>query len=212
MNPRRIIVGISGATGAIFGITLLRMLRSLEVETHLVVSKFGRQCIEWETPHTLEEIGAMASVVHNNGNLAASISSGSFRTDGMVIAPCSITTLSGIANSYSDKLMVRAADVCLKERRPLVLMVRETPLHLGHLRLMVRVAEMGGIILPPVPAFYQRPANLNEMVENTASRTLDALGIDHGFGPRWGEGGLTAAGLAAKPVLARENSSPSQSA
>jgi 4-hydroxy-3-polyprenylbenzoate decarboxylase len=199
MNSRRIIVGITGATGAIFGISLLRLLRSIEVETHLIISKFGRQCIEWETPHTVNEIAELASFVHNNGNMAASISSGSFRTHGMVIAPCSITTLSGIANSYSDKLMVRAADVCLKERRPLVLMVRETPLHLGHLRLMVRVAEMGGIILPPVPAFYQRPANLAEMVDNTACRALDALGIDHSLGSRWGEGDLTAAGLAARP-------------
>lgn len=196
MTSRRIIVGISGATGAIYGITALRLLRELQVETHLVISKYGRQCIEWETPHKGDEVAAMASHSYGNGNLAAPISSGSYPVDGMLVAPCSITTLSGIANSYNETLIIRAADVCLKERRPLVLMVREAPLHLGHLRLMQQVAEMGGIILPPVPSFYHRPKTIEDLVLATVARSLDALGLPHSFGPRWGENDLTPAGLA----------------
>lgn len=194
--PRRIVVGISGATGAVYGVTALRLLGGLGVETHLVISKFGRQCIEWETPHSVAEVESMASKHYGNGNLAAPISSGSYPVDGMLVAPCSVTTLSGIANSYDETLIVRAADVCLKERRPLVLMVREAPLHLGHLRLMARVAEMGGIILPPVPSFYHRPKSIDDLVSATVARSFDALGLSHSLGPRWGEGDLVPAALA----------------
>lgn len=210
MTPRRIIVGISGATGAIYGITALRLLRELQVETHLVISKYGRQCIEWETPHKGDEVAAMASHTYGNGNLAAPISSGSYPTNGMLIAPCSITTLSGIANSYNDKLMIRAADVCLKERRPLVLMVREAPLHLGHLRLMQQIVEMGGIILPPVPAFYHRPKTIDDLVLATVARSFDALGLPHTFGRRWGENDLTPAGMALSAVQTESTQSLSR--
>ncbi|MDO8545453.1 MAG: UbiX family flavin prenyltransferase [Opitutaceae bacterium] len=197
MNPRRIIVGISGATGAIYGITALKLLRELEVETHLVMTKYGRQCIEWETAYKPDDVAAMATHNYGNGNLAAPISSGSYPIDGMLVAPCSITTLSGIAHSYNETLVIRAADVCLKERRPVVLMVREAPLHLGHLRLMQQVAEIGGIILPPVPAFYHRPKTIEDLVLSTVARSFDAMRVPHSFCARWGENGLTPAGLAA---------------
>jgi flavin prenyltransferase len=176
---KRIIVGISGATGAIYGIRLLQILRSVTaLETHLVLSPAARRTILLETPYSVEEVEAMATCVHRSSDIAASISSGSFRSSGMIVAPCSMKTVSGIATSYSDNLLLRAADVMLKDRRPLVLLVRETPMHLGHLRLLVKVAEMGGIVMPPVPAFYHRPTSLQDVVDHTLNRALDLLGVE----------------------------------
>jgi 4-hydroxy-3-polyprenylbenzoate decarboxylase len=176
---KRIIVGISGATGAIFGIRLLQLFRSIEaVETHLVMSAAARRTIVLETKYSLDDVEGLADRVHRTADIAASISSGSFRTAGMIIAPCSMKTVSGIATSYSDNLLLRAADVTLKERRPLVLLVRETPMHLGHLRLLTQVAALGGIIMPPVPAFYHRPATLEDIIDHTLNRALDLLGVE----------------------------------
>lgn len=190
---KRIIVGISGATGATYGIRLLEVLRMVEgVETHLVLSPAARRTIALETDLFVEQVEAMADHVHKAGDIAAPISSGSFRAAGMIVAPCSMKTVSGIATSYSDNLLLRAADVILKERRPLVLLVRETPMHIGHLRLLVRLAEMGAVIMPPVPAFYHRPATLEDVVDQTVNRALDQLGIelDQDLFPRWdGPGG-----------------------
>lgn len=158
---KRLIVGISGASGAIYGVRLLQVLRDVtDIETHLVMSQAARQTLSLETDFSLREVQALADVTHDARDIAASISSGSFQTLGMVILPCSIKTLSGIVHSYTDGLLTRAADVVLKERRPLVLCVRETPLHLGHLRLMTQAAEIGAVIMPPVPAFYHRPQSL----------------------------------------------------
>jgi len=176
---KRIIVGISGATGAIYGIRLLQILRGVTaLETHLVLSPAARRTIPLETAYSVEEVEAMATCVHRSSDIAASISSGSFRSSGMIVAPCSMKTVSGIATSYSDNLLLRAADVMLKDRRPLVLLVRETPMHLGHLRLLVKIAEMGGIIMPPVPALYHRPASLEDIVDHTLNRALDLLGVE----------------------------------
>jgi len=176
----RIIVGLSGSTGAIYGIRLLQVLRECkEVETHLVLSNPAKQTITLETDYKVEEIEALATHVHRFTDIAASISSGSFKTNGMVVIPCSIKTLSGIANSYNDNLLVRAADVTLKEKRRLVLVLRETPLHLGHLRLMTLAAEMGAMLLPPMPAFYHRPQTIDDIVNQTVGRVLDSLEIEH---------------------------------
>lgn len=176
---KRLIVGLSGASGAIYGVRLLQVLRNVaEVETHLVMSQAARQTLSLETDLSLRDVQAMADVVHDARDIAASISSGSFKTAGMVILPCSIKTLSGIVNSYTDTLVTRAADVVLKERRPLVLCVRETPLHLGHLRLMTQAAELGAIIMPPVPAFYHRPTSLDDVINQTVNRVLDQFVID----------------------------------
>ncbi|MTH46397.1 UbiX family flavin prenyltransferase [Intestinirhabdus alba] len=175
---KRLIVGISGASGAIYGVRLLQVLRAVpEVETHLVMSPAARQTLALETDFSLREVQALADVVHDARDIAASISSGSFQTAGMVILPCSIKTLSGIVHSYSDGLLTRAADVVLKERRPLVLCVRETPLHLGHLRLMTQAAELGAAIVPPVPAFYHRPVTLDDVINQTVNRVLDQVAI-----------------------------------
>jgi len=171
---KRLIVGISGASGAIYGVRLLQVLRDVaEVETHLIMSQAARQTLSLETPFSLREVQALADVVHDARDIAASISSGSFQTAGMVILPCSIKTLSGIVHSYTDGLLTRAADVVLKERRPLVLCVRETPLHLGHLRLMTQAAEIGAVIMPPVPAFYHQPQTLDDVINQTVNRVLD---------------------------------------
>ena len=176
---KRLIVGLSGASGAIYGVRLLQVLRDVaEVETHLVMSQAARQTLSLETDLSLRDVQALADVVHDARDIAASISSGSFKTAGMVILPCSIKTLSGIVNSYTDTLVTRAADVVLKERRPLVLCVRETPLHLGHLRLMTQAAELGAIIMPPVPAFYHRPTSLDDVINQTVNRVLDQFDID----------------------------------
>ena len=175
---KRLIVGLSGASGAIYGVRLLQVLRDVaEVETHLVVSQAARQTLSLETDLSLRDVQALADVVHDARDIAASISSGSFKTAGKVILPCSIKTLSGIVNSYTDTLVTRAADVVLKERRPLVLCVRETPLHLGHLRLMTQAAELGAVIMPPVPAFYHRPASLDDVINQTVNRVLDQFDI-----------------------------------
>ena len=176
---KRLIVGISGASGAIYGVRLLQVLRDVaEVETHLVMSQAARQTLSLETDYSLRDVQALADVIHDARDIAASISSGSFKTAGMVILPCSIKTLSGIVNSYTDTLVTRAADVVLKERRPLVLCVRETPLHLGHLRLMTQAAELGAVIMPPVPAFYHRPQSLDDVINQTVNRVTDQFDID----------------------------------
>ena len=176
---KRLIVGISGASGAIYGVRLLQVLRDVAgVATHLVMSQAARQTLSLETDLSLRDVQALADVVHDARDIAASISSGSFKTAGMVILPCSIKTLSGIVNSYTDTLVTRAADVVLKERRPLVLCVRETPLHLGHLRLMTQAAELGAVIMPPVPAFYHRPQTLDDVINQTVNRVLDQFDID----------------------------------
>lgn len=176
---KRLIVGLSGASGAIYGVRLLQVLRSVaDVETHLVMSQAARQTLSLETDLSLRDVQALADVVHDARDIAASISSGSFKTTGMVILPCSIKTLSGIVNSYTDTLVTRAADVVLKERRPLVLCVRETPLHLGHLRLMTQASELGAVIMPPVPAFYHRPTSLDDVINQTVNRVLDQFDID----------------------------------
>ncbi|QKJ87956.1 Flavin prenyltransferase UbiX [Paramixta manurensis] len=176
---KRLIIGISGASGVIYGVRLLQILQTLpEIETHLVMSQAARQTLALESDYTLREVQGFADVVHDVRDIAASISSGSFKTDGMVIAPCSMKTLSGIVHSYSDGLLTRAADVVLKERRKLVLCVRETPLHVGHLRMMTTAAEMGAIIMPPVPAFYHRPENVQQIVDQTVNRILDQFDIN----------------------------------
>jgi len=176
---KRLIIGISGASGAIYGVRLLQVLRDVaEVETHLVMSQAARQTLALETNLSLREVQALADVVHDARDIAASISSGSFKTAGMAILPCSIKTLSGIVNSYTDGLLTRAADVVLKERRPLVLCVRETPLHLGHLRLMTQAAELGAVVMPPVPAFYHRPQTIDDLINQTVNRVLDQFDIE----------------------------------
>ena len=180
-----VVVGISGASGAIYGIEILRMLRELDIPSHLIVTELGARTITIETDLSLDEVSALATQSHNNKDLAASVASGSFITSGMIVAPCSIKTLSGVANSFSMNLLVRAADVMLKQARPLVLMVRETPLHKGHLRLMVEAADSGAHIMPPVPAFYNRPAEISDLVRHTAGRALDLIGIDHNLCDRW---------------------------
>ncbi|WP_431221570.1 UbiX family flavin prenyltransferase [Serratia sp. L9] len=176
---KRLIIGISGASGAIYGVRLLQVLRGVEdVETHLVMSNAARQTLALETSLSLRDVQTLADVVYDARDIAASISSGSFKTTGMVILPCSIKTLSGIVNSYSDGLLTRAADVVLKERRPLVLCVRETPLHLGHLRLMTQAAELGAMIMPPVPAFYHRPQTIDDIINQTVNRVIDQFDIE----------------------------------
>ncbi len=175
---KRLIIGISGASGAIYGVRLLQVLQDVaEVETHLVMSQSARQTLALETDYSLRDVQALANVVHDARDIAASISSGSYKTEGMVILPCSMKTLSGIVHSYTDGLLTRAADVVLKERRRLVLGVRETPLHLGHLRLMTSAAELGAIIMPPVPAFYHRPESVQEIIDQTVNRVLDQFDI-----------------------------------
>jgi flavin prenyltransferase len=184
---RRLVVAISGASGAIYGIRLLEVLAArTDVETHLVVSAGAQQTIRYETGRDPAELDALADVSYGERDLAASLSSGSFLTTGMVVAPCSMRTLSGVANSANDNLIVRAADVHLKERRPLVLVVRETPLHAGHLRLMSEATAAGAVILPPVPGFYQRPQTIDDIVDHTVGKVLDVLGVhDHGLFRRW---------------------------
>lgn len=176
----RIIVGISGSTGAIYGIRLMQVLHDCrEVETHLMMSNPAKQTITLETDFTVEQVEALAHTTYRYNDIAASVSSGSFKTNGMIVIPCSIKTLSGIANSYNDNLLVRAADVTLKERRRLVLVLRETPLHIGHLHLMTRAAENGAILMPSVPAFYHHPKTIDDIVNQTVGRALDLLGIEH---------------------------------
>ena len=183
---KRIIIGMSGASGSIYGIRMLEMLKSMdEVETHLVMSRYAKVNIEIETTLTAEYVQSLADVVHNVSNQAASISSGSFKTDGMVVAPCSMKTLSAIANSYNDNLLVRAADVVLKERRRLVLMAREVPLHVGHCKLLYEVAQLGAVIAPPMTAFYNKPQTIDDIVNHSVGRILDMFGLDTGIVKRW---------------------------
>jgi len=182
----RLVVGITGATGAIYGIRLLEVLRGhADVQTHLVVSVPGKRTIVEETAYAAKDVEALAAHHYDNKDIGASIASGSFRTAGMVIAPCSIKTAGAIASCHSDSLIARAADVTLKEGRPLILLVRETPLHLGHLRLMQQAMEAGAVILPPVPAFYHRPSTIDDLLMHTCGKVLDQFGLDHDLYRRW---------------------------
>jgi 4-hydroxy-3-polyprenylbenzoate decarboxylase len=184
--PKRLIVGVSGASGAVLGVRLLEVLAQIDsVETHLVVSPAARITLADETNCSLKEVEALADVVYSPQDVGAAIASGSFRTHGMIVIPCSIKTLSAVAHCYASDLLSRAADVTLKEGRPLLLVVRETPLHLGHLRLMAHAAEMGAVIFPPVPAFYARLSSLDEMVDNIVGRALARLGVDNELYMRW---------------------------
>jgi 4-hydroxy-3-polyprenylbenzoate decarboxylase len=186
-GDRRIVVAITGATGAVYGVRLLQRLgASPGVETHLVVSDAASLTLHQEVGLQRRDVEALAHVVHRNRDIGASIASGSFRSDGMVIAPCSMKTLAAVAHGLSDNLVARAADVVLKERRRLVLMVRETPFNLAHLRNMTAVTEMGGIVFPPLPSFYNRPASIDEMVDHSVARVMDLLGIENELAPRWG--------------------------
>jgi 4-hydroxy-3-polyprenylbenzoate decarboxylase len=183
---RRIVVGISGSTGAIYGIRVLQELRKVkDVEVHLVVSAPAKRTLVAETDFSVKDVEALAHVVHDDRDIGASLASGSFKTAGMVIAPCSVKTVSALANCHADTLIARAGDVTLKEGRTLVALVRETPLHAGHLRQMLALAELGGVILPPMPAFYNRPATVADIVDHTVGRVLDRFGIDHGLVPEW---------------------------
>ena len=184
----RLVVGISGATGTLYGIRLLQILRERpDVETHLVITDAAKRNIYLETSWKVEEVEALADYVYDVRDLGARISSGSFVTHGMVIIPCSVKSLSALANSYDDNLLVRAGDVTLKERRRLVVVFRETPLHVGHLRLMLQLAERGAILLPPVPAFYHRPRTIEDLINHTLGKVLDLFGIEHQLFRRWGE-------------------------
>ena len=186
-NRPRLVVGISGASGTVYGIRLLEALRDLDVETHLVMTRSARLAMSYETSLKPADVEALATVHHRNEDLAASISSGSFRTLGMVVAPCSIRSMSEISTGVTSSLLTRAADVVLKERRRLVLMVRETPLHLGHLRTMTQVTEIGAIVMPPVPALYTRPQSVDDIVNHSVGRVLDLFGIDNALVRRWRE-------------------------
>jgi len=191
-SNRRLIVGISGATGAIYGVRILEVLRGLkDVESHLVMTRAAKMTIQVETPYSVKDVEAMADVVHDITNVGASISSGSFRTEGMVIAPCSMKSMGGIAHSVGGDLLVRAADVVLKERKKLVLVVRETPLHLGHLENMALLTRMGAMMFPPVPAFYHRPKTLDDVINQTVTRILDQFGIDVTLFERWSDEGMS---------------------
>lgn len=185
--PQRLIVGVSGASGAIYGLRMLEACAELGVESHLVASRAAALTLKQELGLTLADLGARASVAHRLADVGASIASGSFPTLGMVVAPCSVRTMSEIATGVTSSLLTRAADVTLKERRPLVLMVRETPFHLGHLRTMVRLAEMGAVIAPPLPAFYAQPASVEAMVDQSVGRALDLFGLSWGLVRRWGQ-------------------------
>ncbi len=189
MHKKRLVIGITGASGTIYGIRILQALRKIEsIETHLIVSDAAAICLSHEVDMSLNELKSLADVVYDIDHFSASIASGSFKTMGMIIAPCSVKTLSCISNSLSLNLIVRAADVCLKERRKLLLMVRETPFHLGHLRAMTNVTEMGALIMPPLPAFYTKPQSLDDIVNHSVGRALDYFDIEvPGFMKRWGE-------------------------
>jgi flavin prenyltransferase len=184
--PQRVVVAISGASGPHYGVRLVEVLREhTDVEVHLIVSRGARATIAYEMQRDPDEIAALAHVVYDESNLAATLASGTFVTAGMIVAPCSVKTLSAIATSFNDNLVVRAADVCLKERRPLVLLVRETPLHAGHLRLMQLATESGAVILPPVPGFYHRPETIQDLVDHAVVKALDQLGIHLDLIERW---------------------------
>ena len=183
---KRYVVGITGSTGSIYGIRLLQELRKTkDVEVHLVLSGPGKRTLVEETDWTLKDVEALAHVVHDDKDIGASLASGSFRTAGMVIAPCSVKTVAALASSYADTLIARAGDVHLKEGRPLIALVRETPLHAGHLRQMLALAELGGVILPPMPAFYHRPKSVDDVVNHTIARALDRLGLPQDLVAEW---------------------------
>ena len=184
-NPKRIVVGITGASGAIYGFRLLELLRQAKIETHLIMSRAAQLTLTYETDLKVANFEALATVVHANQDIGAVCSSGSFRTLGMIIAPCSIKTMSEIATGVTPNLVSRAADVALKERRRVVLLVRETPLHIGHIKTMAAVTEAGAIVYPPVPAFYAKPGSLNEMIDHTLGRVLDLFDIDLDLVTRW---------------------------
>jgi len=191
----RLIVGISGASGVIYGIRMLEVRRDLaDVETHLVMSDGAKLNIALETEWKTKDVEALADVVHSDRDLAATISSGSFRTDGMVVAPCSMKTMSGIVNSYAESLVIRAADVVLKEHRRLVLVPRETPLHVGHCKLLYEAAVNGAIVVPPMPAFYNKPRTVDEIINHTVGRVLDLFGLDNDIVKRWAGGQAAAHG------------------
>ncbi|MCM3760067.1 UbiX family flavin prenyltransferase [Alkalihalobacillus oceani] len=182
---KKIVVGISGASGAIYGIRTLEVLQKLGIESHAVISNAAKQTIEYETDYTVEDVRALATSVYGQEEIGAAISSGSFKVDGMIVAPCSIKTLSAIANSFNDELITRAADVQLKERRKLVLIVRETPFNLSHLQHMTLITQMGGVILPPVPSFYHKPKTIDDLVNQTIGKALDQFDIDARLFRRW---------------------------
>ena len=183
---RRLIIGISGASGAVYGIRALQTLQNIpDIETHLILSASAKRTILEETDWVVPAVEALADVLHSHRDIGAAIASGSFQTIGMLVAPCSIKSLSGIVNSYSDNLLTRAADVCLKERRRLVLLVRETPMHLGHIELLGQAARYGAVLLPPVPAFYNRPQTLDDIVNHTVGKALDQFEIPHQLFKRW---------------------------
>jgi 4-hydroxy-3-polyprenylbenzoate decarboxylase len=188
-QPKRLIVGISGASGIVYGVRALEVLRRVGIETHLVMTRSAQVTLAHEMLLKVADVNALASVVHRADDIGAAISSGSFPTMGMIVAPCSVRTLSEIATGVTSNLLTRAGDVVLKERRRLVLLVRETPLHLGHLRTMAQVTEMGAIVMPPVPAFYTKPQTIEHLVDHTVGRAIDLFGIDTGLVKRWGEPG-----------------------
>lgn len=181
----KLIVGISGATGAIYGIRMLQTLKAIKIESHLVLTDSAKKTIELETSFSVKQVERLADYVYDNDDIGASISSGSFKTDGMLIAPCAIKSLSALANSYDDSLLVRAADVILKEKRKLVVIPRETPLHTGHLKLLLAVAEMGAVILPPMPAYYHMPNSIDDIINQTVGKALDQFNIEHQLFKRW---------------------------
>lgn len=182
---KKIIIAISGASGAIYGIRLLEILKTLEIESHLIISRAGHITIKQETDYSIDQVKSLANYNYLFSDIGASVSSGSFKNAGMIIAPCSMKTVASIAASIEDNLISRAASVCLKENRKLVLMIRETPLHQGHLENMLKVSTYGGIIAPPVPAFYTRPETIDDLVNHTTSRVLDLFDIDSGMVKRW---------------------------
>lgn len=183
--PKRIVIGISGASGVIYGVKMLSLLSEMDYETHLIISEAGKINIQIETGQDVNAVAAMASVVHDSQDMTAALASGSFITEGMIVVPCTIKTLSAIANSYNSNLLIRAADVTLKEKRKLVLMVRETPLHKGHLRLMTLAADMGAHILPPIPSFYHNPKTIDDIIDQTIGKIFDFMGIEHQLFQRW---------------------------
>jgi 4-hydroxy-3-polyprenylbenzoate decarboxylase len=202
-QPRRLIVGMTGSTGAIFGVRFLEALKQTDIETHLVISKWAQRTIEHETNYSLEQVRSLASIVHSQGDMGATISSGSFLTEGMVVMPCSVRTLAGIANGYGEHLVHRAADVILKERRRLVLVVRETPLSEVHLENMLKLSRMGVVMLPPMPAFYNHPQTVDDVVNHIVMRVLDQFKIPAPFAKRWDGHMHTAAKIASVPTAAK---------
>jgi 4-hydroxy-3-polyprenylbenzoate decarboxylase len=188
--PRRLVIAITGSTGTIYGVRLLEQLKAKGAhELHLILSNPAKRTLVEETDFSVKDVEALADVVHDNRDIGASVASGSFRTEGMVIAPCSMKTASALATSHADNLIARAGDVTLKEGRPLIAVVRETPLHLGHLRVLVALAEIGAVVLPPMPAFYNRPRTVADIVDHTVARILDRLGVGQDLVPEWTGGG-----------------------